>query len=91
MQVVDWSVNNGFQHALFLLPEADSYVPIGRVFHSDVLVEERLFSWAGRRKDAADFRDCKSEEKMRMTSTIDVFHCKNGKLVIYTSIDSYDT
>ena len=54
----------------------DFYQPLRTSDHASILVDEKLYLWAGKRNDIP--RVHSSEEKLRATSYVDVFHCRLG-------------
>ena len=50
--------------------------PAGREEHASVLVDEKLYLWAGNRQGIPDVHS--SAEKLRATAYVDVFHCRIG-------------
>ena len=55
---------------------AGFYQPVGTAWHTSVLVENKLYVWAGLRDDIP--RVHSSEAKLRATSYVDVFECRLG-------------
>ena len=60
---------------------ADLYEPASTSYHASVLVDEKLYLWAGWRLDIPDVHS--SAEKLRATAYVDVFHCRLGMWVRY--------
>ena len=55
---------------------AEFYQPVERWGHASVLVDEKIYIWAGRGNDMPEVHS--SEMKLRATSYVDVFHCRLG-------------
>ena len=54
----------------------DLYQPAIGFDHASVLVDEKLYLWAGNRQDIPPVHS--SAEKLRATAYVDVFHCRIG-------------
>ena len=54
------------------------YQPVGLDDHATVLVDEKVYLWAGRRKDEKFPLGYSSEDKLQATCYVDVFHCRLG-------------
>ena len=55
---------------------AGFYQPVPTEAHTSVLVENKLYVWAGSRSDIPRVHN--SEAKLRATSYVDVFECRLG-------------
>ena len=58
----------------------DLYQPAIGYGHASVLVDEKLYLWAGYRQGYPPYVHS-SAEKLRATSYVDVFHCRMGMWV----------
>ena len=54
----------------------DFYEPVRTSEHACILVDEKIYLWAGKRDNI--LRVHCSEEKLQATSYVDVFHCRLG-------------
>ena len=52
------------------------YQPAKTARHVPVLVDDKLYLWAGRRDDIPDVH--RSVEKLKATLFVDIFHCRLG-------------
>ena len=58
---------------------AEFYQPVKRCDQASILVDEKLYLWAGDQTDIPFVHS--SEDKLQATSYVDLFHCKLGMWV----------